>query len=137
MPCRRGAGARCRRRSPARDFRALAEQQGRRLQRLKFLPAGESIPFSIWLWSIGNAFWLAVEGEPYQILQRSLRERFPGVPIMVASLANGARGELSDLRAGAYRSGRYPDTIAVLAKGSLETVIDEVGNQIEQWLTAG
>ena len=120
----------------ARDFRALAEQQGRRLQRLKFLPAGESIPFSIWLWSIGNAFWLAVEGEPYQILQRSLRERFPGVPIMVASLANGARANYL-IPAGAYGSGRYPDTIAVLAKGSLETVIDEAGNQIEQWLTAG
>ena len=106
------------------------------MQRLKFLPAGESIPFSIWLWSIGNAFWLAVEGEPYQILQRSLRERFPGVPIMVASLANGARANYL-IPAGAYGSGRYPDTIAVLAKGSLETVIDEAGNQIEQWLTAG
>ena len=55
---------------------------------------------------------------------------------MVASLANGARANYL-IPAGAYGSGRYPDTIAVLAKGSLETVIDEVGNQIEQWLTAG
>ena len=46
----------------AGDFRALAEQQGRRLQRLKFLPAGATMPYSIWLWSIGDAFWVAVEG---------------------------------------------------------------------------
>ncbi len=118
----------------AGDFRALAEQQGRRLQRLEFLPAGESLPYSIWLWSIGDAFWLAVEGEPYQMLQRALRERFPGVPIVVASLANGARANYM-IPAGAYGTGRYPDTIAVLAKGSLETVIDEAGNQIEDWLT--
>ena len=117
----------------AGDFRALAEQQTRRLQRLEFLPAGESLPYSIWLWRIGDAFWLAVEGEPYQILQRSLRERFPGVPIMVASLAGGARANYM-IPAGAYGTGRYPDTIAVLAKGSLETVIDEAGKQIEDWL---
>lgn len=118
----------------AGDFRALAEQQTRRLQRIESLPPGASMAYSIWLWSIGDAFWLAVEGEPYQLLQRSLRQRFPGVPIMVASLANGARANYM-IPAGAYGSGRYPDTIAVLAKGSLETVIDEAGNQIEEWLT--
>ena len=117
----------------AGDFRALAEQQTRRLQRLEFLPPGESLAYSIWLWSIGNAFWLAVEGEPYQLLQTSLRERFPGVPVMVASLANGARANYLP-PAPAYGSGRYPDTIAVLAKGALETVIDEARNQIEEWL---
>ena len=118
----------------AGDFRARAEQQGRRLQRLNFLPAGASLPYSIWLWRIGDGFWVAVEGEPYQVLQRSLRERFPGVPIMVASLANGARANYL-IPAEAYGSGRYPDTIAVLAKGCLETVIEEVGNQIKEWLT--
>ena len=118
----------------AADFRALAEQQTRRLQRIESLPPGESLAYSIRLWNIGNAFWLAVEGEPYQVLQRSLRERFPGVPIMVASLANGARANYM-IPAGAYGSGRYPDTIAVLAQGSLETVINEAGNQIERWLT--
>ena len=118
----------------AADFRALAEQQTRRLQRLESLPPGENIPYSFWLWSIGDAFWLAVEGEPYQVLQRSLRRRFPGVPIVVASLANGA-GANYLIPAEAYGSGRYPDTIAVLARGSLETVTGEAGNQIEEWLT--
>ncbi len=117
----------------AGDFRALAEQQTRRLQRLEFLPPGDSLAVSIWLWSIGDAFWLAVEGEPYQLLQTSLRERFPGVPIMVASLANGARANYLP-PAAAYGSGRYPDTIAVLAKGALETIIDQAGNQIQEWL---
>lgn len=117
----------------AADFRALAEQQTRRLQRLDFLPSGESMACSIWLWSLGDAFWLAVEGEPYQLLQTSLRGRFPGVPIMVASLANGARANYLP-PAAAYGSGRYPDTIAVLAKGALETIIDQAGNQIEEWL---
>ena len=117
----------------AADFRALAEQQTRRLQRLEFLPSGESMACSIWLWSLGDAFWLAVEGEPYQLLQTSLRERFPGVPIMVASLANGARANYLP-PAAAYGSGRYPDTIAVLAKGALETIIDQAGNQIDKWL---
>ena len=117
----------------AGDFRALAEQQTRRLQRLESQPPGESMAYRIWLWCIGDGFWLAVEGEPYQLLQTSLRERFPGVPITVASLANGARANYLP-PATAYGSGRYPDTIAILAKGALETVVDEAGNQIEEWL---
>jgi len=120
----------------AADFRALAEQQTRRLQRIESLPPGETLSYSIWLWKFGDAFWLIVEGEPYQVLQRSLRERFPGVPIVVASLANGARAGYM-IPAEAYGTGRYPDTIAVLAKGSLETVIDVAGNQIEEWMKAG
>jgi hypothetical protein len=120
----------------AGDFRALAEKQTRWLQRLETQPPGESMPYSIWLWRIGAAFWLAVDGEPYQVLQRALRERFPGVPIMVATLANGARTNYL-IPAGAYGSGRYPDTIAVLARGALETVIEEAGNQIEEWLNSG
>ena len=54
----------------------------------------------------------------------------------VASLANGARANYLP-PAAAYGSGHYPDTIAVLAKGALETIIDQAGNQIEEWVRSG
>src|SRR5262249_28374176 len=117
----------------ARDCRALAERMTRRLVRLRGLPPGETFPFPVALWQMGEALWLAVEGEHYQHLQRSLRERFPGVPIVVITLANGSRpAYLSP--ADAYGKGIYQESIAVLAPGCLERLIEEVGRQIEEWV---
>jgi len=78
--------------------------------------------------------WLAVEAEHYQLLQRTLRERFAGVPIVVATLANGARCTYLPT-IDAYHKGIYQESIAVLAPGSLEQLIDAIGRQIDAWLS--
>jgi hypothetical protein len=104
----------------------------RRLTRLGTLPAGKTFPLPVALWQVGEAFWLAVEGEHYQLLQRALRQRFAGVPILVATLANGSRSAYLPT-AETYGKGIYQDSIAVLAPGCLERLIDVIGEQIRAW----
>jgi hypothetical protein len=116
----------------ARDCRALVERLTRRLVRLGSLPPGKTFPLPVALWQVGDAVWLAVEGEHYQVLQRSLRDRFLGTPIMVLTLANGSRpAYLPGARA--YGKGIYQESIAVLAPGCLERLSAEIGRQIEEW----
>jgi hypothetical protein len=117
----------------ARDSRALAERMTRWLGRLPGLPPGRSFPLPVTLWRMGGSFWVAVEAEHYQLLQRRLRERFPAVAVVVATLANGARATYLPPRE-AYAKGIYQETVAVLAPGCLEAVIDAVVGQIQDWL---
>src|SRR5262249_39090253 len=72
----------------ARDCHAQIERQDRWLTRLATLPQGKTFPQPIALWQIGDGFWLAVEGEHYHLLQRRLREQFPGVPLVVTTVVN-------------------------------------------------
>ncbi|HMC63423.1 MAG TPA: hypothetical protein VKI65_00635, partial [Gemmataceae bacterium] len=116
----------------ARDAHAMVERMERWLMRISVLPPGSTFPLPITLWQMGDAFWLAVEGEHYQLLQSSLRARFPGVPIVVMTLANGSRVAYLP-RADTYGKGLYQESIAILAPGSLERVIDVVGEQIAAW----
>ncbi|HEY2250500.1 MAG TPA: neutral/alkaline non-lysosomal ceramidase N-terminal domain-containing protein, partial [Planctomycetaceae bacterium] len=112
----------------ARDAHAMIERMDRQLTRLAALPTGPDIPLPVWLWEIGDAVWLAVEAEHYQMLQRKLRDRFPGVPIVVMTLANGSRPSYLPT-AEVYDTGVYPETIAVLARGSLEKLIEAIGEK--------
>jgi len=116
----------------ARDCRAMAERMTRRLTRLKDLPPGV-FPFPITLWHVGDAFWLAIEAELYNHFQRALRERFPGLPIMLATLTNGSRPSYLPT-ADVYGKGIYQESIAVLAPGCLEELLSEIGNQIQAWM---
>jgi hypothetical protein len=118
----------------ARDAHAMIERMDRQMTRIAALPAGAAIPLPAWLWRIGGALWLAIEAEHYQRLQTALRKRFPGQPIVVMTLANGSR--LSYLpTAETYETGAYPETIAVVARGSLERLIEVVGEKIAAWLS--
>ncbi len=120
----------------ARQCRALAERMTRQLTRLEGLPPGEHFPLPVVLWQLGDALWCAVEGEHYQTLQRELRRRFPQTPILVMTVANGWRpAYLVD--ATAYGKGIYQETVAVLAAGCLERLIEAVAAQGQAWLAAG
>jgi hypothetical protein len=115
----------------ARDCRAMAERMARWLGRLPHLPEGPTFPLPIVLWRMGDAVWLAVESEHYSLLQRGLRERFPGTPIVVTTIANGSRATYLPT-AEAYGKGIYQESIAVLAQGSLEQLIEIIAGHIEQ-----
>ena len=113
----------------AADCRAMAERSRRLLHRLSQLPRGDGFPLQVVLWRMGDAFWLAVQGESYSLLQTELRRRFPGTPIVVASIA--ADWGASYLPpAQIYGLGIYQETIAVVAAGSLEQLIDSVATRI-------
>jgi hypothetical protein len=112
-----------------RDCRAMVERMTRWRTRVSVLPRGDRFPLPVTLWRMGDAFWLAVEAEHYQHLQTSLRQRFAGVPIVVMTLANGSRAAYLPT-ADAYGKGIYQESIAVLAPGCLETLIEAIAAEI-------
>src|SRR4030095_2145068 len=107
----------------AADCRAMAERKRRLLYRLSQLPAGEAFPLQVVVWRMGDAFWLGVQGESYSLLQTELRRRFPGTPIVVASVA--ADWGASYLPpAHVYGTGIYQESIAVVAAGGLGELVE-------------
>jgi hypothetical protein len=117
----------------ARNCRAMVERMNRRLTRLEALPRGPNFPLPVTLWQMGDAFWLAVEAEHYQLLQTVLREKLPdGMPLVVMTIVNGSRCSYLPT-ADAYGKGIYQETIAVLAAGSLEKLIEEIRQRIDAW----
>ncbi len=119
--------------SRARECRALVERCDRQFTRISALPRGPAFPMPVVAWQMGDAVWLAVEGELYNIFQRTLRERFPNHPLMLITVANGSRPSYLPARC-AYGKGLYQESIAVLAPGCLELLIEEIEKQIESWL---
>jgi hypothetical protein len=115
----------------ARDAHAMVERQDRLLTRLASLVPGPTFPFPVTLLRLGDAFWVFVEGEHYQMLQCRLRERFPGVPIVVNTLSNGSRCFYVVPRE-AYGKGIYQEAVAMLAPGTLESLIESIGNAIAE-----
>jgi hypothetical protein len=113
----------------AADCRAMIERCTRRLARLAGLPPGELFPFDVALWRIGDAVWVAVEGEPYNYMQRELRARFPNTPIVVCVLSGGSRSSYVPT-AETYGRGIYQESIALLAPGSLEQLVDAISQRI-------
>jgi hypothetical protein len=116
----------------ARDCRARIERCDRQLARLSRLPHGAHFPFPITMWQMGPAVWIALESELYNVLQCTLRERFAGQPLVIATVVNGSRPAYLPPRE-AYGKGLYQESIAVLAPGSLEMLIDELSNQLTAW----
>ncbi len=113
----------------ARDARAMIERRTRLLRRLETLPAGPAFSFPIALWRTGNAWWAAVSGEPYNLLQTELRRRFPHTPIMVTVLVGGwgpAYLPPRDL----YGRGIYQESVATLAPGCLEKLIEAIAETL-------
>jgi hypothetical protein len=115
----------------ARDCRAHVERMTRQVMRVGQLPPGKRFPLPISLWRLGDGYWLMLEGEYYHALQRTLRERFPTTPIIVATVVNGWRPAYLPTRE-TYGLGIYQEHVAVLAPGSLEAVTEAVAEEIDR-----
>jgi hypothetical protein len=115
--------------SAARDARAQAERMTRQLSRLRGLPPGEGIPVPVTIWHTGDASWVFLAGEYYNLLQRSLRERFAGRPIFVSTISNGWLPGYVPTQ-GTYGRGIYQESIATTAPGSLERMIEAIGERL-------
>jgi hypothetical protein len=115
----------------ARDCRAKAEQMTRWLRRLRLIPAGAAYRYPITLWTLGDAVWLILPGEHYQALQTELRTRFPGRPILVVTLADDwLPGYVPT--APTYGQGIYQESIAVVAAGCAEMLLEEITTLIRR-----
>ena len=118
----------------ARDAHAELERSRRWLSRLSTLPTGDCYPYQIHLWRIGDGVWIALQGEPYNVLQTTLRERFPETPLIVSTLSAGSFPVYLPAR-DTYGQGIYQESIALLDAGCLETVIDAVGDGIGELMS--
>jgi hypothetical protein len=119
----------------ARDCHARAEQATRQLWRLRALPP-KRFPFPATVARLGDAFWVFVAGEHYQILQIRLRARFPKHPIVVSTITGGWQpGYIPPTDA--YSRGIYQEKIAVVAAGSAEQIIESIATRMQSLIQAG
>jgi hypothetical protein len=108
-----------------RDCRAKVEQMTRQLARLSTLPAGKSYPCRLTIGQLGDSLWVLVPGELYQVFQTSLRQRFAPRSVIVATLTNDWHpGYIPTASSCGY--GIYQDSIAAVAPGALEILIESV-----------
>jgi hypothetical protein len=117
-------------------YRAQAERMTRELTRIGQLPAGTHFPLSITVLRVGDGCWVFLEGEYYHYLQKTLRERFAGLPLVIATVVNGWRPAYLPTR-DTYGLGIYQEQVAVLAPGCLEAVVGAVGEQIQAMVNEG
>jgi len=117
----------------ARDAHAMVERMDRWLTRLATIPPGKSFAFPVTLLQVGDAFWLMVECELYNLFQRALREKCGTMPLVVMTLVNGSRAMYLPTRE-VYGKGIYQESVAVVEAGSLERLIEEIGEQVQSWI---
>ncbi len=113
----------------ARDARALVERLTRAIAKWSALPTGTTYPYDVVVLKLGEAVWLTFEGEPYQLLQRELRRRFDGTPLMMSVIADGW-GASYLVTKESYGKHIYQETVATLAAGCLETLIEGVSQAV-------
>ena len=114
-------------------LRAKVERQRRLLDRIRPLPQGENYPLPAWAWQWGDAFWIAVDGEPYHFLQSELIGRFPHRPLIAITLANGTNVSYMPTREAYSKPQLYQPEVALVAPGGLETLTEALGQQLSEW----
>lgn len=111
--------------------RAMAEQMQRQIWRQESLPVGKCFPLNVQLFHCGQSRWLFVPGEHYQILQTTLRQRFPEMPWIVVTICNGWQpGYVPPAIKFGY--GIYQEHIAVTGAGSAEILIETISRAVQQ-----
>jgi hypothetical protein len=113
----------------ARDFGARAERARRWLGRLADLPIGSTVPFPYSVYRLGDAFWVTSDGEPYNLVQRELRRRFPQHPVLFSPLDGGQSGAYL-LPVDRYGAGLYQEEASSFAPGCLEMLIAAIATQM-------
>lgn len=101
------------------DPRSREERLGRARNLREGYIDGPTVPHPVWAWRFGDAVLLGHPGEAYSRLQRTLRARFPGTPIVVINLTNGPGFVYLPTRE-AYERGAYQSWQTPLAAGALE-----------------
>ena len=116
-----------------RKARTMIERTTRSLIRIAPLPPGDAYPYPVLAWKIGDAIWLALDGEYYNILQRELRARFPDVPLVIGTIANGSTVWYLPASS-SYGLGLYQEEASILAQGCLEAVLETATQTIRKLL---
>ena len=115
----------------AAEARARIERIDRRAAHMTPLDSADGYDYQAQVWKIGDAIWLVLNGEPYNLLQRELRSRFPDTPIIVATIANGSKVWYLP-QADAYGKGLYQEMASIIKRGSLEKLIEALSQEIAE-----
>lgn len=113
------------------ETRALIERVDRSRIRYGSLPAGSSYPYQPICWRTGDILWVMLDGEFYNELQCTLRNRFPDYTVIVGTVVNGSSVWYLPNRE-SYGKGLYQEQASVLAQGSFEKVIEAVTDAFQQ-----
>jgi hypothetical protein len=113
-----------------RDCHAQVERMRRRLLRLQSLPPGKTFPYEFAVMQTGGILWVVLPGELYQLMQRELRRRFPKSALVVATISDDWQPGYFPEQ-GTYGLGIYQEEIAIVAPGSLETLVERVAAELE------
>jgi hypothetical protein len=76
----------------------------------------------LWVWRLGQTMLVAICNEPYAVVQQTLRQRFPAVPIVVMGVTNGSFSYLPPREL--FGKGIYQVQQAPLAAGCMELTVD-------------
>lgn len=113
------------------ECRARMERCRRLLRRLEEQPPDGQARYEVILWQVGDGVWAWFNGEPYSLMQRELRLRFPGTPIVTGVLCNRPHSYiLPRERCGL---GLYQEECSTLAPGALEQILEAITDQLRSW----
>ena len=82
---------------------------------------------------MGDAIWIALDGEHYNWLQQVLRARFPQFTLIIGTLANGSKSWYLPTKNN-YGLGLYQEEVSVLAEGCLEAVVEWTTIEIQKYV---
>ena len=91
----------------ARDLNAHAERTRRWLARIKDVPDGDTMPVSYSVYRMGDALWVTCGGEPYNLIQLELRQRYPEFIVLFLAPSQRVAGSLFNARRSLW-SGALP-----------------------------
>ena len=109
--------------------RALEERLRRKRDIRRSLGDGQTFDLDIYAWRIGDAILIGSCCEPYSVLQRELRRRFPDRSIICMNLINGSIGYLPPQER--YEQDIYQVWQTPFDRGSLERTIERMAEAIE------
>jgi hypothetical protein len=114
----------------AAEARARVEQARRWMTRLQHVSASEDcFELIVPVWRFGEAVWIALNGEYYNVLQRSLRDKFDRYALCIITLVNG-----SDIwyvpDSAAYGKGIYQVDTSMVDENGLNTIVQELTHTI-------
>ena len=115
---------------------ALAEQARRNLRKVEDWRSG-AVTISLYVWQLGQIFFVAAPGEPYSWLQTEVRRRCSDdIDVIVMSNTNGSLSQGYMLPTPAPAPNSYQHKIAVVGEGGLEMAVDAAVAQINEWVYA-
>jgi hypothetical protein len=104
------------------EDRVQSERLRRKLRVRRTVGEGKTAKFPLWVWRVGDGYFVGQPHEAYTLLQTELRRAFPRSAITVMNLVNGATGYLAP--ASLHGEDLYQVWQSPFARGSLEKVVE-------------